>query len=50
MCVKTPYTSERQAKAAHRRNGRRRGGVAWRFRAYWCHECRAYHMTNAEKR
>ena len=43
MCGKRCYHSERQARAAHRR-------ASYRIRAYFCAICRAFHVTNSEKR
>lgn len=42
-CGKRKYSSQTGAREAHRRMGAR-------LRVYWCAPCRAYHVTNAEKR
>lgn len=42
-CTKRKFTSEGQARRAHRQ-------ASYRIRAYYCPDCRAYHVTNNEKR
>lgn len=42
-CTKRSYVSERTARLATQR-------VGWRIKTYYCDECRAYHVANAEKR
>ena len=43
VCGKRCYTSAEKAKEAHSQAG-------WRFRTYYCDECRAWHITNGDKR
>lgn len=42
-CAKRPFPSAHAAKIGHRHAG-------YRIRPYWCEDCRAWHVTNAEKR
>lgn len=42
-CGKVTYVSRASAKAAHRWAG-------FRIKIYFCHECRGWHVCNAEKR
>lgn len=41
-CDKRPYPGAPSAKAAAR-------SAHWRIHTYWCVECRAWHIANAEK-
>lgn len=41
-CGKRCYDNERRAKEANRTGG-------FRVRAYFCRDCRAFHVTNGEK-
>ena len=43
ICKKRPYQSSKQAKRANRK-------ASFRFSVYWCDGCRAYHVTNRQKR
>lgn len=42
-CGKTLYTSEGQAKQAHKRAG-------FRIRVYWCNLGRGWHATNKDRK
>jgi hypothetical protein len=42
-CGKRRFTSVDAARRAHAKAG-------YRIRTYWCSECRAYHVTAADKR
>lgn len=42
-CGKRMFLSAKQAKQAHR-------SASYRLRPYYCERCRAWHVTNSEKR
>lgn len=42
-CGKRPYGSEHAARQRNR-------WARFRVRVYWCRECRAYHVANADKK
>lgn len=41
-CEKVPFSSPRKARAANR-------FADFRMHAYWCQECKAYHVSNTDK-
>lgn len=42
-CTKRCFPSARLAKRLH-------GHARFRVRVYWCDECKAFHVTNQEKK